>query len=392
MQICEKEKCTGCGACAYSCPHQVIAMQEDEIGVLRPMIDDASCINCGKCERMCPANKDWEFYPIEKTYVAWSSDPEERRTSASGGIAAEIYRYTNEQGFVCVGAKSNPNFSVSLIATENYGELRKFKNSKYVFCDAQTVYPQIEQALKENKTVIFVGLPCQVAAVRQLFPKKENLLLIDLVCHGVMPYSYLKQHIQQLERDYGKKAGTMSFRDENKGTCTFTLTLYDSTRNCFYARRTKDWDTYQVGYHRMIAYRENCYHCKYAKTERISDVTLSDYKGLGSMAPWDLEAEKVSSILVHTERGMELIKTLMDQGRIIAHERPLLESVSGDPQLQHPSLKSPSRLDFEKYIELYHGDFEKTMEIVIRKRKHREATSKVVGKLKRVMKQVINRK
>ena len=51
-------------------------------------------------------------------------------------------------------------------------------------------------------------------------------------------------------------------------------------------------DFYQEAYHDGIAYRENCYHCKFAKSKRISDITLSDYKGLGTMAPCAFSAQK----------------------------------------------------------------------------------------------------
>jgi hypothetical protein len=61
----------------------------------------------------------------------------------------------------------------------------------------------------------------------------------------------------------------------------------------------------------MISYRENCYHCIFAQKQRISDLTLSDYKGLGRMAPCDFNNLKVSSVLVNTEKGDEFLNELI---------------------------------------------------------------------------------
>ena len=78
--------------------------------------------------------------------------------------------------------------------------------------DAYDAFADIKKALRESRKVIFIGLPCQVAALRKLF-RDDSLLLVDLVCHGTTPLSYLRQHIGMLSRQAGKVAKRMSFRD-----------------------------------------------------------------------------------------------------------------------------------------------------------------------------------
>lgn len=48
MQV-DREKCTGCGACAVVCPNGAIHMEEG-----RPILDAEACVFCGKCTRFCP--------------------------------------------------------------------------------------------------------------------------------------------------------------------------------------------------------------------------------------------------------------------------------------------------------------------------------------------------
>jgi len=372
VELCQKKNCTGCGACAFICPKQCISMKENHIGIIYPDIDETCCVHCGNCSEVCPQIHRVAATTPRKAFAAWSTDPEQRRTSASGGIAAELYQAALEAGYQVVGAKSEPDFSVTLQLSSELELIKAFKNSKYVFSSADPVYPAIKKAQADGQKVLMIGLPCQIAAVKNLFPDRKNLVLVDVVCHGVTPYSYLRQHIEALENAWGEKTAHMSFRDAVIGTPLFVFTLYNHQDNRFYAKRTKDGDTYQYGYHRMISYRENCYHCIYANMQRVSDITLSDYKGLGKMAPCDFTQQKVSSVLVHSERGAEFIRKLITEGRIFAEERPLMEPIQGDLQLQHPSEKKKTRKDFECFINKYNGDFERAMQDVIRREQHRQ--------------------
>lgn len=358
--------CTGCGACAFKCPHRCIVMQENEIGVILPIVDETLCTKCHICEEVCPILNKKSSRKSQKAYAAWSNDNDERKTSASGGIAIEAYKFAITHGYKVVGASQNDDFSVTHKMAETLESVIPFKNSKYVFSSAYEVFPQIKKALKEKHKVLFIGLPCQVAALRHLFKDDNNLLLIDVVCHGSTPYTYLRQHINMLSKRAGKTARRMSFRDPNAYTYTYTFTLYDEKNNCFYAKRTKDGDTYQFGYHRAITYRENCYHCLFAKPEREGDITLADYSGLGISMSCQFSSENVSMILVNSKKGAEYIQQLEDSGSISLHLRPIEEPFKGNTQLQHPIAKNKYRISFEQNIIKNHGDFEKSIQMLIR--------------------------
>lgn len=358
IKLAEKNLCTGCGACAYRCPKGCIEMKPNNIGIMLPVVDYSACIECQACQRVCPVINEPQPWFAKKAYAAWSNDEEERRTSASGGIAIELYKQALTLGYKVVGASQNCDFGVTMKMTSVPEELVRFKNSKYVFSSAYDVYPEIKQVLKEDQKVLFIGLPCQTAALRQLFKDNENLLLVDLVCHGSTPLSYLQQHINMLCRQANQNAVRMSFRDPETYTYTYTFTLYNSKNERFYAKRTKDGDTYQFAYHRMISYRENCYHCKFAHPKRHSDITLADYSGLGALAPCDFSARKVSLILENTEKGSAFIQKLINNRKIIVHERPLEEPFQGQPRLRFPNPKSKYRNLFEQEIEACNGDFE----------------------------------
>lgn len=362
IKLAEQNLCTGCGACAFKCPRNCISMQEDIVGQIYPIIDKIRCIECHSCETTCPILNEPILYKSQKAYAAWSNDVEERRTSASGGIAIEMYKKAVSDGWLAIGAVQNSDFSVTHKVTDRIDELSAFKNSKYVFSDAYAVFSKIKKTIAQGQKIIFIGLPCQVAALRKLFKDDNNLLLVEVICHGTTPYSYLKQHVDMLSMKTGKVAVRMSFRDPTVFTYTYTFTLYDSKGKMFYAKRTKDGDTYQFGYHRAVTYRENCYHCKFARSERNADITIADYHGLGLVEQCSFTHEKVSLILENSDKGSFFVKNLISCGFIHAEQRPINEPFLGESQLRHPTYKNKYRLIFEKNIKKTRGDFESAIQ------------------------------
>ena len=134
INLASKNLCTGCAACSYVCPQKCISMKEDNIGVVYPVIDTKDCIECHRCENSCPILNFSDFNEPQKVYAAWSTDEEERFTSASGGIAIEIYKEALTQGWYCIGAVQKQDFSVSLQMAETIDKLTPFKNSTLEHC------------------------------------------------------------------------------------------------------------------------------------------------------------------------------------------------------------------------------------------------------------------
>ena len=73
----EKERCTGCGACAAVCPHGAIALRSDGDGFLYPQIRAALCTECGLCDRTCPLME--EPPPSEEEPLCFGAKAKEER-------------------------------------------------------------------------------------------------------------------------------------------------------------------------------------------------------------------------------------------------------------------------------------------------------------------------
>lgn len=372
IKLASQEMCTGCSACAFVCAKNAITMTPNSVGVILPSIDNSKCVNCGRCQSVCPAlNPIKKNSPI-KAYAAWHNDTNERIRSASGAIAAAAYRYALEEGMNIAGTIQEEDFSVHLILSDNAKDIEQFRNSKYVYSSIESLLPELKKSIREGRRSLVIALPCQIAAIRKCFPKQDLLLYADIVCHGTTPTSYLQQHIRSIESKCGKKAVKMYFRDPSLSTHTFHFSLYDNGNERFYAQRTINGDTYQVGYHRVVSYRSNCYNCQYAQAQRVGDFTLCDYSGLGTVTPFDYNNINVSCILVNTPKGEAFLRPLIESNILTAIERPLEEPISGNRQLQRPCDKNAMRKDFEKQIVKCNGDFERAMSTVIAHSKQRE--------------------
>ena len=123
IQLADRKLCTGCGACAFKCPHSCIMMKEDDIGQVMPMIDADACVECHACQRICPVLNSPSVHDPQEAYAAWSLDEVQRVTSASGGVAYELYKNALEQGCIVVGASFNSDFSVSLKIVKTPNEI-----------------------------------------------------------------------------------------------------------------------------------------------------------------------------------------------------------------------------------------------------------------------------
>lgn len=358
MEICEKYLCTGCAACVAVCPAKCITMRPNELSALLPFIDDEKCINCNLCKKKCPNNNPLPFlYPM-RAYAAWSKDDEQHRTSASGGVASEMYKSILRKGGVGAGVTYDRILGAHFIEIKSKEDVNACKNSKYVYSDAHGIYNLLKEKIRNGHNVLFIGLPCQVAALKSIMGKPyDNLITVDLICHGIAPAEFLNQHITAIEKKKGQHAQKVLFRDPYTYTYTFTLSTLNPDGNRFYSKTVRSFDNYQLGYHHALIYRDNCYKCCYARPERISDLTIGDFSGYGRLAVKGSDTKERNCVLVNTQKGQDFLDSLLDC--LVIEERPIDEALRYEIQLQHPSKPHKNR---HVFCELYSKskDFEKS--------------------------------
>ena len=339
-EICKREKCTGCFACYNACPKKCIKMQENTYGFLYPEIDFNQCVNCGKCEAVCPVNNQIQLNKVKSVYAGWSLDESERASSTSGGVAAEISKSYIEKGGVIYGACINDSLEVTHKRISRNEELPLLKQSKYVQSRINDSYKMIQEDLHNGMDVLFVGTSCQVAGLKNYLGKEyDNLLLCDIVCHGVPSYKMLREYIDSVSEN--KKVTSYKFRNGNE--YYFSLFDGDVKINESYLRES----TYFLAFMEGLTCRNNCYECRYCTDTRVGDITLGDFWGLGKKIPFTKDKRNgVSLILFNTDKGLTLKGYL--EKVCFMEQRTLEEAVEGNMQLREPLQNNVQRKKFEK--------------------------------------------
>ena len=146
IALASSSSCTGCGICAAVCAKGCISLKVGYLGHLFPSIDQKACVGCHLCEQTCPALHPLPLHPIQAAYASWSKDMDEYRTSASGGVAAELSKHFIKTGGVVYGCAMLPDVEVRHIRVDRMEDLEKLKSSKYV----QSSILQIISSLKKD--------------------------------------------------------------------------------------------------------------------------------------------------------------------------------------------------------------------------------------------------
>ena len=339
--VVEYKDCCGCGVCHEVCPKNAISMVTDEYGYIYAKIDSTLCIDCGKCKGVCPALKnDCEVEFEKKAYVATSLD-ESTKKSASGGMFALFAKKVLAEGGVVFGTEMNESFDVQVIGIESEEELYKLQGSKYVQSNMLPAFKQIKEALKTRK-VLFCGTPCQVSALKNYIGKeRENLILVDLVCHGVPNNQMFKDEIDLLQKKYKGNLSGYSFRDKDYGHNVIGNLRFKGkeTKRPLYSFSSP----YYTAFLQNDTLRENCFDCKYANVNRPGDITICDYWGVKNEEAdfytecCDKNIVGISGVIVNTQKGEEFFEKNTDN--LLYKESTIEKIQNSNGCIVHPSPK-----------------------------------------------------
>jgi len=341
MQICESKNCTGCFACMNACPQDAISVVLDLYGQTVPYIDAEKCISCGLCQKICPMNHEPALQLAERAIAAWSKNDQDVSLSSSGGAAAVISRTILQQGGVVFGA-SCYNAKTRHICIQSVDSIDLLRGSKYVQSEIGQVYREAKAKLQAQQPVLFIGTPCQVAGLKSYLHKDyEKLVTVDLICHGTPPHKYLEQHLNHLVGE--KKWDSYSFR----GKLNYHLVVYHKHQIIY---QQQQWqDEFFSAFSDKLIFRDSCYSCRFARPERVSDITVGDFWGIERSTLKHPYTGRISLVLPNTEKGGFFFEQCKDA--LIWEERSLKEAMNeAQGSLLHPSVPHKER---DIFLQLY---------------------------------------
>lgn len=328
--VCKIDACAGCMACIDICPVGAIKIKET-FESYNAEINMNKCIHCCLCENICQNNRIPEKLKPIGWKQGWTNDETVRRKSASGGVASAIMRTFVENSGVVFGCSySEGSFCFSM--AETLLEINKFSGSKYIKSNPSGIYRKIKECLNNGRKVLFIGLPCQVAACKNYIGKQisQNLYTIDLICHGTPSPELLEKFLNDYHTSL-KQVDTIEFRSKD---------CFSADINRRYLSPQGTCDMYTLGFLRALFFTDNCYTCRYAGFERISDITLGD--SWGSELSQEDSKKGISLVLWQTEKG----RKLLDMSDLHLVDVDIRKAVSNNEQLKWPSTPHKSRKRF----------------------------------------------
>ena len=335
-------------------------MHPDEYGFVYPQIDSEICILCGACKSVCSYQLEMKVNEPIHVYAAVNRNKEQLLKSSSGGVFSAIASSFLSKGGVVFGATltfENGHANPHHIMIENIEELVKLQGSKYVQSNIGYSYQKAQEYLKNGRKVLFSGTPCQISGLYGFLRKSyENLTTIDLICHGVPNAEFFDGYIQmEAKKRKASEVIGYSFRDKRKGWGMIGRIDFVDTKekehSIFIPARLNSYNTlFLDGY----TYRENCYSCKFASPNRVSDISIGDYWGIDTEHPELMNnrdykyKEGISCLLVNTDKGVRESTNICENLNL---NKSKLEKVQkNNEQLSEPSMKLPQR---DKLLELY---------------------------------------
>ena len=334
--VCKNELCNGCMACANVCSKNAISIV-DSLSAYNAIIDENKCVHCWKCERICPRNSVLEFKNPKLWMQGWAKEEDIRENSSSGGYATAIMRAFAEKDNCCVVSCVFEQGKFVFDVAKSKKECNRFAGSKYIKSNPANAYGLVRNLLCENNKVLFLGLPCQVAGIKNYVGKnlEDNLYTIDLICHGTPSPNLLERYLRENYKKALENVSSIEFRKKSD----FALMEHGIR-----LRPSSIYDRYTIAFLNGLDYTENCYNCDYATTERISDLSLGD--SWATDLPNREVRKGISLVLCQTKKG----QYLLDIANIEKLPVDLEASVLANKQLQKPSVLPKQRADFFKRL------------------------------------------
>lgn len=309
--ICQKDKCTGCGVCAVKCPSNAIEMLPDKEGFLQPVINSEKCIKCHLCQKVCQINDEPKAVEYQH-YYAFKNDDVTRAASSSGGAFTALARKVIGMGGAVAASEMSKDWHAEHTVAETMDGVKKQAKTYYVQGSAFRSFSEIEKLLKDGRTVLFTGTPCQVQGLKKYLRKDyTNLILCDIICHGIP-----SPKMFDIYTDYLKSRGELTSlkqRDKTIGWAGYCVSAEIGGKKF----RNNGWlKAYSVMFSHGLINRKSCYSCPYSNYNRVGDITIGDYWGIEKHRRELKDKLGVSLVITNTEKGDNFFKSASSDMRI----------------------------------------------------------------------------
>lgn len=311
---------------------------------------------------------------IPKVFGCNVNDEAIRADSSSGGffslLAEDMF---SKNGIVYEVTMSEDCYSARYIRVTTREMLSSLRGSKYLQASIGDTFCKVKSDLDEGRAVLFSGTPCQVKGLKAFLEKDhDNLLCVDLICHGVPSGKLWESYLRYQEGKRKTKVINVNYRCKKNSWGQYDLSCTDEKNKVIYSN--KDDDIFMQMFLRNYALRETCYNC-IAKASETSDIQMGDFWGVDIVAP-ELDDDKGSSlVIVRSDKGLATVNRMLERTHYVeisykqAIERnPAIIQSPERPLLRDCFYQDLDEMDFHSFADKYiHFSWRKKCKLFIKK-------------------------
>lgn len=383
IQILEKAKCVGCYACYSCCPLECITMEADNEGFSYPRVDQDVCIDCRKCEKVCPIIQKPALQSFSKvSLAAYSKNEQIRNSSSSGGVFSALAQIVLKHGGVIFGAAFDTKFQVHHIGVNSIDDLEKLRGSKYVQSRIENTYKEAKNILESGRKVYFSGTPCQIDGFKNYLGRDyDNLITQDIICHGVPAPFVWGRYLDSVREKMHSEVKHVSFRDKVLGWRKYSVKIEGA--NGKVEMSTFLDNPMMKAYLRDMCLRPSCYNCPSKGMKRSSDLTLADFWNISEFIGGFDDNRGTDLIICHTSKGLELLNE--------ARPEIVCQEVNMRAAYENVPLNNSSELpaDRDKFIEFLN---QSTFTAAVKKYCSIPMYERIITRIKLISKKISRRK
>lgn len=240
-----------------------------------------------------------------KVFAAKAQNARIQYQSSSGGVGHLLAAYALKQKMYIYGCVLDGK-KIHHRRTEVAEEL---DGSKYVQSDLEDVFSDIQADLKNGNSVVFLGVACQVAALKKYIGENENLYTVDVLCHGVPSPGVFQKYIEWLEVSKKSAVYSVVFRSKDNGW----KSCIDGNIVRHVNGKKSSLDLFYSLYFSHIILRPSCTKCPYTRIDKPSDITLCDFWNIEEYVPGYDSHNGVSRVLIHNPKGADLLSGITSE-------------------------------------------------------------------------------
>lgn len=266
------------------------------------------------------------IYKDIEAFCGYETDVNRLKESSSGGFASAMARaIIQENGIVYGVAYSKDYRKTEYVRIDSLADIGRITGSKYLKSSGivKDLVAKIQKDLKEGKQVLFIGLPCEVSALLstlELSDDTENLLTVDLVCHGPTYEKVQTAFINNLEKKYHGKIVDFSVRFKNPYWMPpYVRATFDNGKVYI-----KEFNHTDFGYAFAHMPLKGCLGCTIKGPRHKADITLGDCWGISKESE-AYNKSGVSMAIVRSKKGKEFLQSIKTINLFSADKREMIE-------------------------------------------------------------------